>query len=445
MCEHVFVPATILHADLDAFFASVEQRDDPALRGKPVLVGAGVVMAASYEARACGVRGAMGGRQALALCPDAIVVPPRMDAYSEASRAVFAVFDDTTPLVEPLSIDEAFLDVGGLRKVSGSPPEIAAALRLAVRERVGLSITVGVARTKFLAKVASRVAKPDGLLVVPPERELAFLHPLDVGALWGVGPKTTAKLLERGITRVGEVAALDEAVLVAMLGPASGHHLHSLADNRDPRPVETGRRRRSMGANAALGRGHRPPEEVCAMLDGLLDGIARRLRTARVVGHTVVLRIRFDDFTRVTRSYTLPSPTADTTPLRDAARRLLDDAQPLVAARWGSPWSASRWRTSATPTRCNSRCRSTAGAVPRSTTPSTPCATASAAPRSAAPRCSARIVAGRCRCCPRGDGRRSMARRCSVGAGAQLASARCGSFQSGRGKWHVYPLGIRSR
>src|SRR5262249_43446054 len=159
----------------------------------------------------------MGGRQARALCPDAIVVPPRMEAYSAASRAVFAVFDDTTPLVEPLSIDEAFLDVGGLAKVSGTPTAIAHGLRAAVLDRVGLPITVGVARTKFLAKVASRVAKPDGLLVVPPERELSFLHPLDVGALWGVGPKTTAKLLERGITRVGEVAALDEAVLAAML------------------------------------------------------------------------------------------------------------------------------------------------------------------------------------------------------------------------------------
>jgi DNA polymerase-4 len=325
--------ASILHADLDAFFASVEQRDDPALRGKPVIVGGGVVMAASYEARARGVRGAMGGRQALALCPDAVVVPPRMQAYSEASRAVFAVFRDTTPLVEPLSIDEAFLDVGGLGKVSGAPPDIAATLRAAVRERVGLPITVGVARTKFLAKVASRVAKPDGLLVVEPARELAFLHPLAVGALWGVGPKTTAKLLERGITRVGEVAALDEEVLVAMLGPAAGHHLHALAHNRDPRPVETGRRRRSMGAQRALGRGRRPPDEVRAMLDGLLDGVCRRLRSARVVGHTVVLRLRFDDFTRVTRSSTLAMPTADTTPLRDAARRLLDHAQPLVEER----------------------------------------------------------------------------------------------------------------
>jgi DNA polymerase-4 len=325
--------ATILHADLDAFFASVEQRDDPTLRGKPVIVGGGVVMAASYEARARGVRGAMGGRQARALCPEAIVVPPRMDAYSAASRAVFGVFDDTTPLVEPLSIDEAFLDVGGLGRVSGTPADIAAALRRAVLDRVGLRITVGVARTKFLAKVASRVAKPDGLLVVAPARELSFLHPLDVGALWGVGPKTTAKLAERGIARVGEVAALDEAVLVSMLGPAAGHHLHALAHNCDPRPVDTGRRRRSMGAQRALGRGRRPPDEVRAMLDGLLDGIARRLRTARVVGHTVVLRIRFDDFTRVTRSCTLATPTSDTTPLRDAARRLLDHAQPLVEAR----------------------------------------------------------------------------------------------------------------
>jgi DNA polymerase-4 len=325
--------ASILHADLDAFFASVEQRDDPRLRGKPVIVGGGVVMAASYEARAYGVRGAMGGRQALARCPDAIVVPPRMDAYSQASRAVFAVFDDTTPLVEPLSIDEAFLDVGGLGKVSGPPADIAARLRESVRDRVGLPITVGVARTKFLAKVASRVAKPDGLLVVPPDRELAFLHPLDVGALWGVGPKTTEKLLERGITRVGEVAALDEEVLVAMLGPAAGHHLYALSHNHDPRPVETGRRRRSMGAQRALGRGRRPPDEVRAMLDGLLDGITRRLRTARVVGHTVVLRLRFDDFTRVTRSSTLAMPTCDTAPLREVARRLLDHAQPMIEER----------------------------------------------------------------------------------------------------------------
>src|SRR5687768_18407093 len=182
--------ATILHADLDAFYASVEQRDDPRLRGRPVIVGGGVVLAASYEAKARGVRTAMGGRQARRLCPEAIVVPPRMSAYSDASKAVFRIFDDTTPLVEGLSIDEAFLDVRGMRRIAGSPAQIAVRLRRNVLERVGLPITVGVARTKFLAKVASGVAKPDGLLVVPPNGELAFLHPLPVERLWGVGPVT---------------------------------------------------------------------------------------------------------------------------------------------------------------------------------------------------------------------------------------------------------------
>src|SRR2546423_11432333 len=194
--------ATILHADLDAFFAAVEQRDDPSLRGRPVIVGGGVVLSASYEARAFGVHSAMGGAQARRMCPHAIVVEPRMTAYSEASRAVFDVFDDTTPLVEGLSIDEAFLDVGGLRRIAGTPAEIAARLRVQVLERVGLRITVGVARTKFLAKVASGVAKPDGLLVVPPDGELTFLHPLPVERLWGVGPVTSEKLRGRGLTTV---------------------------------------------------------------------------------------------------------------------------------------------------------------------------------------------------------------------------------------------------
>src|SRR5580693_8698925 len=198
--------ATILHADLDSFYASVEQRDDPRLLGRPVIVGAGVVLAASYEARAYGVRTAMGGRLARSLCPPAVVVEPRMSAYAEASKATFAVFEQTTPLVEGLSIDEAFLDVGGLGRVSGTPTEIAVRLRRDVLERVGLAITVGVARTKFLAKVASRVAKPDGLLVVPPDGEFAFLHPLAVSRLWGVGPVTAEKLRDRGIMTVGEVA-----------------------------------------------------------------------------------------------------------------------------------------------------------------------------------------------------------------------------------------------
>ena len=237
----MFVPGygTILHADLDAFYASVEQRDDPRLRGRPVIVGTGVVLAASYEAKAFGIRTAMGGRQARGLCPWAIVVEPRMSAYSEASRAVFDVFDDTTPLVEGLSIDEAFLEVGGLTRVSGTPVEIATQLRCDVVERVGLPISVGVARTKFLAKVASAVAKPDGLLVVPPDGELDFLHPLPVERLWGVGWVTARKLHDRGITTVGDVARLHEVVLVSMLGRASGRHLHALAHNRDPRPVHS--------------------------------------------------------------------------------------------------------------------------------------------------------------------------------------------------------------
>jgi DNA polymerase-4 len=325
--------ATILHADLDAFFASVEQRDDPRLRGCPVIVGSGVVLAASYEARAHGVRSAMGGAQARQLCPQAIVVEPRMSAYSEASAAVFAVFEQTTPLVEGLSIDEAFLDVGGLRRTSGTPQEIAVRLRADVRGRVGLPITVGVATTKFLAKVASGVAKPDGLLVVPPGGELAFLHPLVVERLWGVGPKTASRLHERGLTTVGEVAQVPEAALSAMLGRASGRHLHALAHNRDPRPVEARRRRRSVGAQRALGRGARSAEELDAVLVGLVDRVTRRMRDAGRVGRTVTLRLRFDDFSRVTRSHTLPQSTAHTHTILAAGRDLMAAATPTIEHR----------------------------------------------------------------------------------------------------------------
>ena len=324
---------TILHADLDAFYASVEQRDDHRLRGRPVIVGSGVVLAASYEAKACGVRTAMGGRQARRLCPQAIVVEPRMSAYTQASRAVFEVFKHTTPLVEGLSIDEAFLEVGGLRRISGTPSEIAARLRCEVRERVGLPITVGVARTKFLAKVASGVAKPDGLLVVPPDGELAFLHPLPVERLWGVGPVTAGKLREHGILTVGRVARLGEAALVSMLGQAAGRHLHALAHNRDPRPVQVGRRRRSMGAQSALGRSRRSAPDVDAVLVALVDRVARRMRAAARVGHTIVLRLRFDDFSRATRSHTLPRPTAHTQTILDAARELLGAAMPTIKRR----------------------------------------------------------------------------------------------------------------
>jgi DNA polymerase-4 len=325
--------ATILHADLDSFFASVEQRDDPALRGRPVVVGGGVVLAASYEAKAFGVRTAMGGEQALRLCPDAVVVPPRFTAYTEASRAVFAVFEDTTPLVEGISIDEAFLDVGGLRRIAGSPVEIAAALRSAVRQRVGLAITVGVARTKFLAKVASAAAKPDGLLLVPPEGESAFLHPLPVEAVWGVGAKTAEKLHARGIDTVGDMARVGAGPLATILGGHAGRHLHALATHQDPRPVQRTPRRRSIGSQSALGRRPRSPEELDAVLVGIVDRVTRRMRDASRIGRTVTLRLRFDDFTRATRSHTTPAPTAETAAVLAVARALLASAQPLIDER----------------------------------------------------------------------------------------------------------------
>ena len=325
--------ASILHADLDAFYASVEQRDDPRLRGRPVIVGGGVVLAASYEAKARGVRSAMGGQQARRLCPDAIVVPPRMSAYTAASRAVFEIFRQTTPLVEGLSIDEAFLDVGGLRRLVGPPAEIAERLRRDVRDRVHLPITVGVARTKFLAKVASGVAKPDGLLVVAPDAELAFLHPLPVERLWGVGPVTAAKLRERRIRTVGEVARLGEAALVSLLGAGAGRHLHALAHNRDPRAVQVGRRRGSMGAQHALSRGPHASTELDAILAGLVDRVSRRMRTAGRSCRTVVLRLRFGDYTRATRSHTVGKATADTTALLTAARTLLRAALPEIDRR----------------------------------------------------------------------------------------------------------------
>jgi DNA polymerase-4 len=315
--------ATILHADLDSFYASVEQRDNPRLRGRPVIVGSGVVLAASYEAKAFGVRCPMGGREARRLCPQAIVVEPRMGAYTEASRAVFELFENTTPLVEGLSIDEAFLDVGGLRRVSGLPVEIARRLRRDVADQVGLPITVGVARTKFLAKVASAVAKPDGLLLVEPDEELEFLHPLPVERLWGVGPVTAAKLHARGIDTVGEVADLAHRTLVSLLGPAAGHHLHALSHNRDPRPVQTGRRRRSIGSQRAMGRSPKSLEAIDTALVGLVDRVARRLRKSGRAGRTVVLRFRFDDFTRATRSHTLLRATDQTEVILTTARVLL--------------------------------------------------------------------------------------------------------------------------
>jgi DNA polymerase IV len=323
----------VLHADADSFFASVEQRDDPRLRGRPVIVGGGVVLAASYEAKAFGVRTAMGGRQALRLCPEAVVVPPRFSAYTEASRALFAVFEDTSPVVEGLSIDEAFLDVRGMEHIAGTPVEIAVRLRAAVRDRVGLPVTVGVARTKFLAKVASGVAKPDGLMVVPADRELEFLHPLPVECVWGVGPATARRLQAWNVRTVGELAALSESTLVALLGRASGRQLNALAHNRDFRRVQAGRRRGSIGSQRALGRGRHSAETIDATLVGIVDRITRRLRAARRIGRTVVLRLRFGDFERATRSHTLPFATANTQAILLTARALLATAMPLIERR----------------------------------------------------------------------------------------------------------------
>jgi DNA polymerase-4 len=325
--------ATILHADLDAFFAAVEQRDDPALRGRPVVVGAGVVLAASYEARAFGVRSAMGGKLARQLCPHAVVVSPRMSAYVDASKAVFEVFEDTTPLVEGISIDEAFLDVRGLARISGTPLQIADDLRRTVREQVGLPITVGVARTKSLAKICSALAKPDGLLLVPADAEAVFLHALPVERLWGVGPVTARRLRAVGLERVGQVAALGEPALVALLGRGTGRKLHALAHNRDLRRVRARRRRRSIGAQHALGRRQRTPAELDAVLVGLVDRVAGRMRKAQRVARTVVLRVRFDDFARATRSHTLAQATAETPALLATARALLGALDPLIERR----------------------------------------------------------------------------------------------------------------
>ncbi|TWS21101.1 DNA polymerase IV [Tsukamurella asaccharolytica] len=325
--------ASILHADLDSFYASVEQRDHPWLRGRPVLVGSGVVLAASYEAKAKGVRSPMPHREALALAPFAITQPPRFDAYMEASRRVFEIFRDTTPLVEGLSVDEAFLDVGGLRAIRGTPVRIAERLRERVRTEVGLPITVGVARSKFLAKVASAVGKPDGLLEVPPGTELQFLHPLPVRRLWGVGPKTEARLHEVGVRTVGQIAELGEHRLAAFLGRGTARHLYALSMAHDPRRVDTGRRRRSIGAQRALGRRPKSEAEIEGTALAIVDRLGERLRAAGRVTRTVELRLRFDDFTSVTRSRSLHEPTDRTEAVLATARALLDEAMPLVRER----------------------------------------------------------------------------------------------------------------
>jgi DNA polymerase IV len=325
--------AAILHADVDSFFASVEQRDDPRLRDCPVIVGSGVVLAASYEAKAYGVHSAMGGTRARRLCPHAIVVVPRFSAYVAASRELFEILDEAAPQVEALSMEEAFLDVSGMERISGSPLEIAVRLRRDVREHVGLPITVGIASTKHLAKVASGVAKPDGLLMVTPGEELAFLEPLPVERLWGVGPATAGRLHRHGITTVGELARLTDTGLISILGRASGRHLHALVHNRDPRRVRRRRSRRSIGSQSALGRVRRSPEALDRVVVALVDRVTRRMRSSGRRGRTVTLRLRFGDYSRASRSRTLRHPTAATEPILVTARSLLGAAMPTVARR----------------------------------------------------------------------------------------------------------------
>lgn len=325
--------ASILHADLDAFYASVEQRDNPELRGRPVIVGTGVVLAASYEAKDRGIYTTMNGRDARRTCPDAVFVPPRMDAYSRASRQVYEIFNDTAPVVEGLSIDEAFLEVGGMEHISGTPPEIAAQLRARVLREAGLRISVGVARTKFLAKVASGASKPDGLLVVEPEREEAFLHPLPIEALWGVGKVTTAKLNGMGIRTVGDVARTSRVRLAPLIGDSAADHLLDLANGRDPRRVEPRERRKSIGAQSAFPRGSRTPGQVDSLAAALVDRTARRLREAGRATRTISVGLRFGDFSRASRARTLAFPTDETETILAAVRELFEASREEIAEK----------------------------------------------------------------------------------------------------------------
>ena len=315
--------ATILHADLDAFYASVEQLLDPSLRGKPIAVGGGVVLAASYEARAFGVRGGMAGRRARELCPELKFVGGHFQDYQRLGDAAVGVIGDFTPLVERTSIDEAFADVAGCTRLFGPPVDIAKKIRQRVRTELGLAISVGVARTKHLAKIASQVAKPDGLVVVDPDTELAFLHDLPVELMWGVGPVTQARLAAIGVLTIGQLARLPGQSLTLLLGPAAGEKLSSLAWNRDPRELEIDRRGASVGAQSALGR--RPAEKHVfrPTLRHLADRIGARLRAKSKSGRTVTVRVRFADLRAVTRSATLNAPISATAIIADIAEGLV--------------------------------------------------------------------------------------------------------------------------
>jgi DNA polymerase-4 len=319
-------PATILHADLDAFYASVEQLLDPSLRGKPIAVGGGVVLAASYEAKAFGVRGGMPGRRARELCPHLIFVGGHFKDYQRLGDAAVKVLGDFTPLVERISIDEAFADVAGCTHLFGSPAEIAQTIRQRVREELGLPISVGVARTKHLAKIASQVAKPDGLVVVDPRSELAFLHDLPVELMWGVGPVTKARLADVGIQTIGQLAKMPGRSLERLLGSAAGEKLSALAWNRDPREIQTHHRSRSAGAQSAIGKKLAEEQVIRPTLAHLADRIGARLRAKSLAGRTVTVRVRFADLRAVTRSLTLDAPIAATASLAEIAEELVHAA-----------------------------------------------------------------------------------------------------------------------
>jgi len=319
----------ILHVDLDAFYASVEQLADPSLRGRPVVVGGlggrGVVAAASYEAREFGIHSAMPTAHARRACPDAVFLAPRFDAYAAASKEVMAILRSVTPLVEPISMDEAFLDVRGARRLHGDGPTIARRLRERVRAETGLTASVGVASTKMLAKVVSDLAKPDGLVVVELGRELDVLHPLGVERLWGVGPATRRRLARYAVTTIGDLAALPEATLIATLGAAQGAHLHALAWNRDARAVEPDRVVKSVGHEETFPRDLVDRAELEHEIVRLADRVAARLRAARRVSRTVQLKLRYADFRTITRSRTLAEPTDLALDLTRTAIELLRD------------------------------------------------------------------------------------------------------------------------
>src|SRR5216117_3708533 len=318
--------ATILHADLDAFYASVEQLLDPSLRGRPIAVGGGVVLAASYEARAFGVRGGMSGRQAREFCPQLVFVSGHFGEYQRLGDAAIEMIGDFTPLVERISIDEAFADVAGCTHLFGPPAEIAGTIRHRVRAELGLPISIGVARTKHLAKIASQVAKPDGLVVVEPDTELEFLHHLPVELMWGVGPVTEARLAESGVLTIGQLAKTPGWSLERLLGPAAGEKLAALSWNRDPREIKPHRRARSAGAQSAIGKKPAVEQVFRPTLLHLADRIGTRLRAKSRPGRTVTAGVRFADMHSVTRSVTLDSPISATATLAEIAEDLVRSA-----------------------------------------------------------------------------------------------------------------------